>query len=106
VGYIPGEQIALYREVVRLQAQLSKEVARYQNQIHALVVVLFPEFTQVITDPCLPSALAVLKAYPSAQAVAQAGVKAVAQVLKAVPAAHNAAPHCGEVSSGRSDVGQ
>jgi hypothetical protein len=35
VGYIPGEQIALYREVVRLHAQLSKEVARYQNQIHA-----------------------------------------------------------------------
>ena len=92
VGYIPGEQIALYREVVRLHAQLSKEVARYQNQIHALVVVLFPEFTQVITDPCLPSALAVLKAYPSAQAVAQAGVKAVSQVLKSVPAAHFGRP--------------
>jgi len=92
VGYIPSEQIATYREMVRLRAQLSKEVARYQNQIHALVVVLFPEFTQVITDPCLPSALAVLKAYPSAQAVAQAGVKAVSQVLKAVPAAHFGRP--------------
>jgi hypothetical protein len=35
-----AEQIAIYREVVRLHTQLSKEAARYQNQIHALVVVL------------------------------------------------------------------
>jgi transposase len=75
-----------------LHAQLSEESARYQNQIHALVVVLFPEFTQVIADPCLPSALAVLKAYPHAQAVAQAGVEVIARVLKAVPAAHFGRP--------------
>jgi transposase len=106
VGYIPGEQIATYREMVRLRAQLSKEVARYQNQIHALVVVLFPEFTQVITDPCGSAALAVLKVYPSAQAVAQAGVKVVTQLLKSVPAAHNAASYSGEIGSSRSDVSQ
>src|SRR5215471_1953463 len=75
VGYIPSEQIATYRELVRLHTQLGEECARYQNQIHALVVVLFPEFTQVIADPCGPAALAVLKAYPSAQDVAQAGVE-------------------------------
>lgn len=82
----------------------SKEVARYQNQIHALVVVLFPELTQVITDPCGPAALAVLKVYPCAQAVAQAGVKAVSQVLKAVPAAQNGASHGGEIGCGRSNI--
>jgi transposase len=92
VGYIPSEQIATYREVVRLHNQLSEEAARYQNQIHALVVVLFPEFTQVIADPCGPTALAVLKAYPHAQAVAKAGVEAVYQVLRAVPAAHFSRP--------------
>jgi transposase len=64
VGSIPSEQIATYREVVRLHSQLSQEGARYQNQIHSLVVTLFPEFTQVIADPCLPSALAVLKLSP------------------------------------------
>src|SRR5260370_10425624 len=74
-GYIPNELIATYRELVRLHCQLSEQAARYQNQIHALVVVLFPEFTQVFADPCLSSALAVLKAYPSAQVMAQAGEK-------------------------------
>jgi len=92
MGYIPGEQVATYRELVRLHTQLSEEAARYQNQIQALVVVLFPEFSQVFADPCLPSALAVLKAYPHAQAVAEAGVEAVYQVLRAVPAAHFGRP--------------
>jgi transposase len=92
VGYIPNEQVATYRELVRLHTQLSEEAARYQNQIQALVVVLFPEFSQIFADPCLPSALAVLKAYPDAQAVAGAGVEAVYQVLRAVPAAHFGRP--------------
>ena len=48
--------------------------------------------TQVITDPCGPAALAVLKPFPSAQAIAQAGVQAIAQVLKALPAAHFGRP--------------
>src|SRR5215467_11932458 len=86
VGYIPNEQVATYRELVRLHTQLSEEVARYQNQIQSLVVVLFPEFTQVFADPCLPTALAVLKTYPHAQAVAQAGVQAVYRVLQGIPA--------------------
>lgn len=47
-----------------------------QNEIQALVVVLFPEFTQVFADPCLPIALTVLKALPSAQAVTEVGVEA------------------------------
>ncbi len=42
VGYIPNEQIATYRELVRLHTQLSEEAARYQNQIQVLVVVLIP----------------------------------------------------------------
>lgn len=92
VGYIPGEQIAAYRELVRLYAQLSEEAARYENQIQALVVVLFPEFTQVFADPCGQSALAVLKAYPHAQAVAEAGAAAVYQVLQTVHAPHFGRP--------------
>ncbi len=58
-GYVPSEQVVTYRELVRLHMQLSDEAAAYQNEIHALIVVLFPEFTQVFVDPCLPSALRV-----------------------------------------------
>ncbi len=71
-GYVPSEQIITYRELVRLQLQLAEEGVRYKNEIHALLVVLFPEFSQVFADPSKPTALAVLKAYPSAQAMREA----------------------------------
>ncbi len=51
-GYVPSEQVTTYREVVRLHTQLSDEAAAYKNEIQALVVVLFPELTQVFADPC------------------------------------------------------
>jgi transposase len=91
-GYIPSDRIATYRELVRLHTQLSDEAARYQNEIQALVVVLFPEFTQVFADPCLPSALSVLKTYPHAQAIIEAGVEAIYQVLRAQQPPHYGRP--------------
>ena len=87
-GYVPTEQVAIYRELVRLQQQLSEDVVRYKNEIHALLVVLFPEFTQVFADPTRPTALAFLKRYPSAQAVAQAEVGVLSQVLHELSPKH------------------
>jgi transposase len=91
-GYVPSELVATYRELVRLHTRLSDEAAAYQNQIQALVVVLFPEFTRVFADPCLPSALAVLKRYPSAQDIVTAGVEPITQVLRAQTPAHYGRP--------------
>src|SRR5260370_4930846 len=80
-GYVPSEQVAPYRELMRLQQQLSDDVVRYKNESHALLVVLFPEFTQVFADPTRPTALAVLKRYPSAQAIAQTEVETLGTFL-------------------------
>ncbi|MFL5704696.1 MAG: transposase, partial [Ktedonobacteraceae bacterium] len=114
MGYVPDEQVATYRELVRLHTQLSDTAASYQNEIQALVVVLFPEFTQVFADPCLPTALAVLKAFPSAQALVEAGVEPLYQVLRAQPVAHYGRPTAEKlvalakqsVSSGRARAGR
>jgi len=80
-GYVPTEMVATYRELVRLHTQLADEVARYKNEIQALLVVLFPEFTQVFADPCRATAVALLKLYPSAPAMVAAGVEAIAAQL-------------------------
>jgi transposase len=85
-AYVPSEEIATYRELVRMHSNLAEEGARYQLEIQSLVGVLFPELTQVFADPCRPTALAVLQAYPSAAALAGASVEAVLAVL------HQAAP--------------
>jgi len=65
------EQVVTYRELTR-----------YKNEIHALLVVLFPEFTQVFADPSRPSALTVLKAYLSAQALREAEPRLLHQLLR------------------------
>jgi len=82
VGYVPDELIATYRELERLHSQLTAESARYQNEIQALLVVLFPEFTQVFADPCGATALGVLTRYPGAAAIAEASVEAVTATLR------------------------
>jgi transposase len=93
---------------------LSDEAAAYQNEIQALLVVLFPEFTQVFADPCLPTALAVLKAFPSAQAMAEAGVEPLYQLLRAQTPTHSGRPTARKlvalatqsISSGRARAGR
>jgi transposase len=87
-GYVPSEQIATYRELVRLHTQLSDDIARYKNVIHALLTVLFPEFTQVFADPARPTALGLLKRYPSAQAIVAAGCEAIAAILRELAPRH------------------
>jgi len=74
-AYVPNELITTYRELVRLQTNLTDEATRYRNEIHALLVVLFPEFSQLFADPSRQTALALLKRYPSACAIAEAGVE-------------------------------
>src|SRR6266567_8322968 len=81
-GYVPSELIASYRELVRLHTQLNDEVARYRNEIHAELSVLFPEFTQVFADPSRPTALALLQLYPSARAMAAAPVESLTTKLR------------------------
>ena len=114
MGYVPDERVATYRELVRLHTQLSDTAASYQNEIQALIVVLFPEFTQVFADPCLPTALSVLKAFPSAQALVEAGVEPLFQLVRAQPVAHYGRPTAKKlvalanqsVSSGRAIAGR
>jgi len=91
-GYVPSEQVATYRELMRLQKQLSDDVVRYKNEIHALLVVLFPEFTQVKASPTRPTALAVLKRYPSAQAIAQTQVETLGKFLRELSPRHYGQP--------------
>ena len=64
-GYVPSELVASYRELVRWPTQLSDAGARYKQEMHALLQVLFPAFSPVFADPCRATALAVLERYRS-----------------------------------------
>jgi len=96
-GYVPDELISTYRELERLHSQLTDDSARYQNEIQALLVVLFPEFVQVFADPCRPTALGVLKRYPGAQAILDAGVEALTSTLRELAPRHYGRPTAQEL---------
>jgi len=115
VGYVPSEQVVTYRELVRLHMHLSDEAAAYQNEIQAPSGrTLRLSFTQVFVDPCGQTALTVLKAFPSAQALAEAGVEPLFQLLRAQKPAHYGRPTAQKLvalakasgSSGRALVGR
>ncbi|MDQ5853019.1 MAG: IS110 family transposase [Chloroflexota bacterium] len=94
-AYVPNELTATYRELVRLHSNLSDEAARYKNEIQDLLVVVFPEFTQLFKDPTRKTALAVLRAYPGAQAIAAVGVAPIVALLEAT-APRNYGPETAE----------
>ena len=81
-AYVPSAVIGAYRELVRLQSNLTDTTARYKQEIRDLLIVLFPEFTQVFKDPTGPTALALLHAYPSAAAIVTAGIEGITQLLQ------------------------
>lgn len=53
-----------------------------------MLIVLFPEFTQVFADPPRPTALGLLKRYPSAQAMAAAGLPSITAPLQELTPRH------------------
>ena len=61
-GYVPSEQVETYRELMPYSTNRVDDVVRYKIEIHALLVVLFPECTRVFVDHTSPTALLVPQA--------------------------------------------
>lgn len=80
--YVPREQVVAYRELGRLRENLNDAAASLKLEIQSLLEVVFPEFRTLFADPTRVTALAVLQAYPSAQAVLEAGVDALTRTLQ------------------------
>ncbi len=62
---------------MRHRYELTRETSRRKNKLISICDELFPEFTAVMKDPPLPSALAVRKQFPTPSAVASATLQAL-----------------------------
>jgi transposase len=80
--YVPEAQVVAYRELGRLRQNLSDAAASTKLEIQSLLEVVFPEFRTLFADPTRVTAVTLLQAYPSAAAVVDAGVDAIAQKLE------------------------
>src|SRR5919199_302384 len=79
-AYVPSDLIGAYRELVRLHSNLTDPPPRYKQEIRDLLIVLFPEFTQIFNDPTGPTALTLLRAYPGAAVIATVGIDGITQL--------------------------
>jgi hypothetical protein len=69
--------LVIARKIALTYPARADDVARYKNEIHALLIVLFPECTKVFADTSRSTALAWSSAIEVAQAMAAAGLKAI-----------------------------
>jgi transposase len=69
---LPGELTQELRELVRLRDQIVEDMGARLNQLHRLVDLGFPEFTQVVKTLDGPLATVLLSAFPTARAFASA----------------------------------
>ena len=74
----PDSALDNLRELVQLHRRLSQDYADRQRQLHRLLVLVFPEFTNVIRTLECARATALLSRYPSALAFRQADARTIA----------------------------
>jgi hypothetical protein len=64
----------MLKGLIRHRYELSQEATQRKNKLIAICDEIFPEFTQICKDPCLPSALSIRKQFPTPQTLATAGM--------------------------------
>ncbi|WP_201374144.1 transposase [Ktedonobacter robiniae] len=70
----PTEAASLLRGLMRHRYELSQEATQRKNKLIAICDEIFPEFTRICKDPCLPSALSFREHFPTPQQLAIAGM--------------------------------
>lgn len=65
----PDPVLENIRELVRLQQRLGQDFADRTRQVHRLLFLVFPEFTEVVRTVSSQLATAILSRYPSAEAL-------------------------------------
>lgn len=83
-SYVPDETVQSLRELTRFRAVLLDNRQDLRRRIIALLQVVFPEYSQVFSDPLSVSARAVFHIYPTADVIARASrSKLIACVVRA-----------------------
>jgi transposase len=77
---LPDELTQELRELVRLRDQIVEDMVARRNQLHRLVDLGFPEFTQVVKTLDGPLATALLSKFPTARSFASAKPAHVAKL--------------------------
>jgi transposase len=76
----PTEAASQLRGMVQHRHELTVESTRRRNKLTSICDEVFPEFTQILKDPNLPTALAIRKRFPTPATIATASLSALQEV--------------------------
>jgi transposase len=76
----PTPAAAQLKGLIRHRYELVRECTQRKNKLIAICDELFPEFTQILHDPNLPTALAIHERFPTPHAIATASLTALQEV--------------------------
>ncbi|MBO0793565.1 MAG: IS110 family transposase [Ktedonobacteraceae bacterium] len=76
----PTEAAAQLRGMVQHRLELTRESTQRKNKLTSICDELFPELTQILKDPNLPTALAIRKRFSTPAALATASLSALQEV--------------------------
>ena len=76
-AFPPSATAAQLRGLIRHRYELVREATQSKNKLIAICDELFPEFTQILKDPNLPTALALRERFPTPAALATASLSAL-----------------------------
>jgi transposase len=76
----PTEAASQLRGMVQHRHELTVESTRRRNKLTSICDEVFPEFTHILKDPNLPTALALRKRFPTPAAIATSSLSALQEV--------------------------
>lgn len=76
----PTEAASQLRGMVQHRHELTVESTQRRNKLTSICDEIFPELTQILKDPNLPTALAIRKRFPTSAALATASLSALQEV--------------------------
>ena len=75
----PSGAVAQLKGLTRHRYELMQESTQRKNKLIAICDELFPEFTHILKNPTLPSALSIREKFPTPQAIATATITALCE---------------------------
>lgn len=76
-AFPPSPAAAQLKGLIRHRYELVQEATQRKNKLIAICDEIFPEFTQVLKDPTLPTALAIRERFPTPATLATASLSAL-----------------------------
>ncbi len=77
-AFPPSATAAQLKGLIRHRYELVREATQRKNKLIAICDEIFPELTQVLKDPTLPTALAIRERFPTPHTLATASLSALA----------------------------